>query len=273
MRYEKIDGRWEIGTFDEEETIEARIRKVIGLGRFQMEGSTFRFKPNLHYLDPMERERFVGQVWVDSFYLLPRKIVVKVDDTIPVWEISFREFNRKDKIRPPIRYSKRFILEPATQDLHEKIRKRLSVFDLDFRIDYRLGMIVLEILEPITVAEIKKLLAPGSIGVYTGRWQRNQFLKRRLIVDRSKVKKAEIEFDQLSRPLVVIELKSKIMVEGHIGLYRDSELIGTKYFDRETEIDKMKFFMSSDYRRAKEVVGICLTPPLPPFQIQEVSDK
>lgn len=272
-KYERMGEEWHRSILDKEETIEARIKKVVSFGKFRLEGEKYRFKPNLFYLDPMGKEKFSGWLEVDPDRLLPKRISVVGEDGVVVWMVEFKGFNRKRWLSPPIHISRRFRLSPATPDLVGRLRKRLKCFGLKFRIEYRLGEIDLRVESPITAERLRSLLRPGRLELIRGHWEHDRFMKDSLLGGKELIHDGRIGFDPLSRPRIELGLSRTITIKGHIGLFLDDELLATKYFDNEVDLNKIQFLMLSDFQKAEMAVGVATTPDLPEFRIEEVGDK
>ncbi|HID56310.1 TPA: hypothetical protein EYP37_07260 [Candidatus Poribacteria bacterium] len=273
LRYEKTERGWQTGQHNKEETIEARIKKVVSFGKFKIKNGYYTFKPNLLYLDPMGREKFQGRIKIDPKLLLPEVITVTTQDTIIVWEVRFKGYNRRLSIKPPIKMTRSFLIEPASRDLIPKLKERLSRFEINCKFSYNLGRLILTTSDPVSADELKVITSPGIGGIYKGHWENDRFMIDTLLADKSEIARTELSFDPISRPMITVMLKQKVTAEGHIGIYIDDELIGTKYFDNKANLNRIDFLMLSDFRKAQYVAGKLASPDLPKIEIIEVGDQ
>lgn len=266
---EKVDGEWLPHPRSEEskivEEVDRIIRKALlvrqGKG-FQLvsdEGSvlTYKFTPNLAYLDPAFEKKFSAQLVVDGRTLLTRKISAVSDDSDVQFEFTVSGINLARKIDLP--FTSNFMVNYIIQDgwpptIKSVIRKRFEAFGRESRIRIRGEAINIALALPVDEAVAKVLGEPGKLvilglnlegvgPIINTRGEISDVFHIADTLARPLINSLDVGFDSLSRPVLELELaRSEPSSRScdYLGIVVDGVLYEVLPIDNPTDFIKIR---------------------------------
>ena len=207
----------------------------------------FRFSPNVPFLDPTFKKKILGEFIISKAKLLPKEI--RAYDTFHTckWEISFTSYSKKIEIRIPFEPQFRVVLESKdkiSKEERETLKRRFQLYGIGVRIEGKGRELTLLIDRVIDMESLKELIEPGEGGIYSIEWEKEgkfhppgdfsrSFSLKRRVVSLKEIEAARVEFDNLSRPFLTLQLTSseKFSLKKSYALLIDQEVIGVFYLD------------------------------------------
>ncbi len=178
--------QWQIIPRGEESNILISIDRTIMDANFQLisenkESYTYKFIPNLSFLDPTFTRKFSAFLTVNKKTILPEKIIAQDSPKKILWQIEFSSYNKVKRIKLPFHPTTKIILSAQqklgkreTSSIIETLKRRLELAGENFRLSNKIkdnSSLFIVDLELWQLSSDNKLIqnllvSPGQIKVY-----------------------------------------------------------------------------------------------------------
>lgn len=289
IEYSKKNGKWQRSSRGEESNILAQIKRLLKFDKFEYIGSEkeflYRFKANIPFLAPGRWKEMVGFIKISKRYFLPEVIWAGLPDSSVYWEIKLSKYNKKKRIKSPVDDWNNYSLI-AAGDYLKRVKRRLKLIDIDYRIKKKGEDIIVTMPKQYTVEGIKTMFSSGILNVY-GLTQRKDdatkiaylkdnikkplFLTEKLL-DQHDIKDAKIKFDEVSRSYIQISLKKKFILPSAIAFELDGTILGIATLDTLRKIDKIRLYTDMQYYDI-QIIRASLLQSLPSIDIKSIVEE
>jgi hypothetical protein len=288
IEYTRKDGKWQESSRGEESDILIQIKRLLSFNKFEYLGGEddflYRFKANAPFLAPKHWKEMIGIMKISRKNYLPKVVWAGLPDSSVYWEVKLCDYNKKKRIKSPVRNWVNYVISDATDTkCFNAIKKRLKSSNLDFQIKKKNGRFILSLPKQHKIEDVKVMLSPGQLRLY--RLTEHKSDAKRIvyllddfnkplyvteeIVVQDRIKNAKIKFDSMSRPFVLISLNKKIDLSPKIALEIDSLVVGTATLDTVKKIDKISLYSDMRYY-SMEILRARLIQSLPAIDIKEL---
>lgn len=292
VEYAKKNRKWEQTSRGEESDILVQIKRLLKFNKFEymgpLNGYLYQFKANIPFLAPGQWKELTGFLRISARNFLPELVWAGLPDSSVYWEAKIYNYNKVKSIESPVRnWNYYLVSSDSTFDianLSKTLRRRLDVIDVDYQSKKTADGIVLTLPQEYSIEDIKTMLAPGMVNVYGLTMNKQNatkvaylkddinnplFLTRKLL-DQDDIKSAQVRFDALSRPYILISLNKKISVPTEIAFEMDSIVLGTATLDMSKKIDKIKLYIDMGYYEL-DILKAALVQPLPVINLKLIA--
>ena len=277
---------WKSHSRGEETKLLDQILRATSLGGFRLKKEDrssylFSFSPNVPFLDPTFQKKMEGEFVISKSRLLPKRITAYNTGRTVLWEVNFLNYNKKVNIKIPFKPEFKLIVQSEgkmSKEIREQLKRRFQVYGLGAKAEAKGKREVLILLDRVvgmgTIGDILKL---GMVDIYRIEWVSGgekvyhppddlskSFALKEKVISYKDMEGARVGFDELSRPLLIIQLtpsaEKKVKAITHYALLMDGEVISAFYLDRSltTGILKIK---NLSYAQAKMAVSKILSAP------------
>ncbi len=296
LEWTKIDREWKESARGEESDIFAQIKRMLEFDKFEYIGLkdnfyTYQFKANVPFLDPMRWREMIGFLMISKKNFLPAIIWAGLPDSSVYWYVRISNINKKKKITPPTIKSLDYKLIWDTtaipiSEAFKKIKTRLDLLDLQYRIEKRERAIILRMPSYYQIEDIREALTPGDFACYAvadneSGMERVVYLnedpKKPLSIsgklfNSDDIKECEIGFDHQQKPYLTIKLKRRIDLPAKIAYELGGICIGITTLDIPKKLDKIIFYPEMAYLKMLRLKGI-ICEPLFPVDVKPVAER
>jgi len=292
VEYAKKNGKWERTTRGEQSDILAQIKRLLKFDKFEyigsLDGYLYQFKANIPFLAPGQWKELTGFLRISTRNFLPELIWAGLPDSSVYWETKIYNYNKVTCIKPPVRnWNNYFVSVDSTfnrANFLKALKRRLDIIDVDYQSKKSAEGIILTLPQEYSIEDIRAMLAPGMVNVYGLTINKQDatkvgylkddiksplFLTEKLL-DQNDIKSAQVKFDALSRPYILISLNQKFNVPTEIVFEIDSIILGTATLDIPKKIDKIKFYIDMGYYEL-DILKAALVQPLPVISLKQIA--
>ncbi len=265
----KKDGKWLESVRGEESNIYEQIKRILAFEKFGLlnkdKNYLFSFDAKLPFLAPDRWRDMVGYIEISHKYYLPEEIWVGLPDSTVYWKVRITNYNHNREISPPFIETKLYEIRPDTTVSPDvaikKIKGRLRLLKLNWKLTKENGKIILKAPEDYSIYDIQDMLAPGITYIYEVARERStanriSYLKANVNqtvylsgqpYGHDIIKSTALKFDHLLRPFITIRLKNTIQTAGQIAVEVDSFIIGITALDTGKKMDKIVLLLDMEY--------------------------
>jgi len=281
---------WESHSRGEETRLLDQILRATSLGGFRLKSEDkgsylFSFSPNVPFLDPTFQKRIEGEFVISKSNLLPKRITAYDTAHTLLWEVKFLAYNRKVEIKIPFKPEFKVIVESegkVSKGMIDKLKRRFQLYGLGTEVKSKGKREILILLDRVVEMEtIEDILKPGVVDIYRIKWVSEEkgkvfhppddlsksFILKEKVISYKDMEGARVGFDELSRPLLIIQLTPSAqervnkLIRTHYSLMIDNEVVAVFYLDRPIKGGILKI-KNLSYAEAKLAMSKILSTPL-----------
>jgi len=289
VEYSKEHGTWHESPRGEESDILTQIERILEFDAFEFmafdKTYAYRFKANIPFLAPGRRKEMIGMIKISNRNFLPEVIWAGLPDSSSYWKIELYNYNKRKRIKAPVRVWRNYILV-AAYDHIKTIKRRLELLDIDYRIKKNGDDILLSVPKYLTNEDIEMALSTTVLHVYDVAEDKESatkiaylkdggngsiFLGNQLL-ERNDIKNARIEFDVVSRSYLELSLHEKRVFPLEIVIEVDSVMHSIVRLDTTEKINKMKLYSDMRYYNM-QLLRASLLQPLPKIVLKPIVEE
>ncbi len=289
VEYSKEDGKWHESSRGEESDIFAQIERILEFDAFEFITSEtryrYRFKANIPFLAPGRRKEMVGLIEISNRKFLPEMIWAGLPDSSIFWKIELSDYNKKKRIKAPVRVWRDHVLIDA-RDYVKTVKRRFELLAIDYRIKTLGDDIILSVPNYYTREDVKIVLATAVLNVYDVAEDKESAAKvgymkddvnmpillGDVLINQNDVRNVRIKFDVVSKPYLEIALYRKQLFPSEVAFEVDGTIHGTAMLDTTKKIDRIVLYTDMQYYNM-QLLMVSLLQPLPKLVLKPAVEE